>query len=360
MEFGLFSNGFRPHTTAAKTYDEDIAEIVLADQLGFRDAYISEHHGEPPHIDAVDTIPVPELMMCKAAALTRHIRMGSAVQLIHLHHPVDVAVQAAVTSHMLGRGRYIFGFGTGFGNPNFSRSRGLSFEDRHARVRETLELVQKCWSTREPFDWDGQFWKGQGILALPKPIDGGAMAMATATETPEMIRLAAENGWIVLSAFIESAGKIRQKTELYSQFALAAGQVDPLRNVSVARAVYIADSRQDAIEDMRAAIATEVGIQAKRGFLQHIKARYGIDVPNDSTAIEHLVRAGLYIVGTPDEVTAQLKEFHAACGGFGTLLITAGKDWATHEKRARSMRLFMEQVAPRMRALETAMQIAAD
>ena len=44
MEFGIFSNGFRPHTSASRTYEEDLGEIVLADQLGFRDAYISEHH----------------------------------------------------------------------------------------------------------------------------------------------------------------------------------------------------------------------------------------------------------------------------------------------------------------------------
>ena len=81
MEFGIFSNGFRPHTTASQTYHEDLAEIVLADQLGFRDAYISEHHGEPVYIDKVDTLPVPELLMCKAAALTKRIRMGAAVKL---------------------------------------------------------------------------------------------------------------------------------------------------------------------------------------------------------------------------------------------------------------------------------------
>ncbi|MET0471806.1 MAG: LLM class flavin-dependent oxidoreductase, partial [Xanthobacteraceae bacterium] len=61
MEFGIFSNGFRPHTSASRTYEEDLSEIVLADQLGFRDAYISEHHGEPVYIDKVDTLPVPEL-----------------------------------------------------------------------------------------------------------------------------------------------------------------------------------------------------------------------------------------------------------------------------------------------------------
>ena len=53
MHFGIFSNGFRPHTTAAQTYEEDIREIVLADKLGFRDAYISEHRGEPPYVNRV-------------------------------------------------------------------------------------------------------------------------------------------------------------------------------------------------------------------------------------------------------------------------------------------------------------------
>src|SRR4030088_1763072 len=131
MEFGIFSNGFRPHTTASQTYEEDLSEIVLADQLGFRDAYISEHHGEAVYIDKVDTLPVPELLMCKAAGLTKRIRMGAAVKLIHLAHPVDTAIQAAVTDHVVGRGRFIFGFGSGFRQ----RTRTLSRRPPPAPVR---------------------------------------------------------------------------------------------------------------------------------------------------------------------------------------------------------------------------------
>lgn len=103
MEFGIWSNGFRPHTSAARTYEEDLFEIVLADQLGFRDAYISEHHGEAVYLDKVDILPAPELLMCKAAALTKQIRMGAAIKIAHLQHPVDVAIQAAVTEHLLGQ-----------------------------------------------------------------------------------------------------------------------------------------------------------------------------------------------------------------------------------------------------------------
>ena len=176
MEFGIFSNGFRPHTSASQTYEEDLAEIVLADQLGFRDAYISEHHGEPVYIDKVDTLPVPELLMCKAAALTKQIRMGAAVKLIHLAHPVDTAIQAAVTDHVVGGGRFIFGFGSGFPNPLFAHERGLSHEDRHPRLREALDLILKCWTSEEPFDWDGKYWRGKNIVATPRPFERAAHA----------------------------------------------------------------------------------------------------------------------------------------------------------------------------------------
>jgi alkanesulfonate monooxygenase SsuD/methylene tetrahydromethanopterin reductase-like flavin-dependent oxidoreductase (luciferase family) len=60
MEFGIWSNGFRPHTTAARAFEEDLQEIILADKLGCKYAFISEHHGEEVYVDKVDTLPVPE------------------------------------------------------------------------------------------------------------------------------------------------------------------------------------------------------------------------------------------------------------------------------------------------------------
>ncbi len=352
MEFGIFSNGFRPHTSASRTYEEDIHEIVLADQLGFRDAYISEHHGEPPYIGRVDTIPAPEFMMCKAAALTKQIRMGAAVKLIHLHHPLDVAVQAAVTDHVIGGGRFIFGFGTGFPLPLFSEERGLSFEDRHARLAESLDFILKCWSSEEPFDWHGEHWQGTGVVALPKPLAGDHMPMATASESDSTIRMAGERGYTLLSAFLESAPSLREKGEKYARAALAAGHASPLNNIAASRLVYIAGSEREAIEDLRPAVTEEVGVQDERGFLKMLATVFGLKVPNNEHAVDALVESGFYILGEPDSVASRLKDFFDQSGGFGTLLIVTGKDWATRDKRARSMRLFMEQVAPQLRHLE--------
>lgn len=354
MEFGIFSNGFRPHTTAAHTYDEDIYEIVLADELGFRDAYISEHHGEPPYINRVDTIPMPELLMAKAAGLTKQIRMGAAVRLVHLHHPLDVAIQASVTEHLLGKGRFIFGFGSGFPSPLFCEERGLSFDDRHARLEESLEFILKCWDSDEVFDWDGDHWKGKGVVALPKPLSGGGLPMATATDTESVIKMSAERGYTLLSAFLESAERLKPKADMYERYASAAGIPGARRNITASRIVYIADSYAEAVEDLRPAVTHEINVQAERGFLKMLKHVFNLDVPNDEGAIDVLADAGMYLLGDPDSVAAKIEEFYNAAGGFGTFLIVTGKDWATREKRTRSMTRFMEEVAPKLRHLDPA------
>jgi limonene 1,2-monooxygenase len=354
MEFGIFSNGFRPHTTAARTYDEDLAEIVLADQLGFRDAYISEHHGEPVYIDKVDTLPVPELLMCKAAALTRQIRMGAAVKLAHLAHPVDIAIQAAVADHVIGGNRFIFGFGSGFPNPLFAQERGLSHDDRHARLRESLDFIIKCWTSPEPFDWDGKHWQGKNVVATPQPLNRPHMPMATATDTEAMIDLAGERGYTLLVAQLEPAPFIRRKAERYARAARAAGHPHPLAGITVARYVHIADSRREAMDDLRPFITHELGFQMKRGLIRILKNNYQLPFTGDEVTFDQLAEAGVYCLGDPDTVARELRDFCQESGGFGTLLIVTGKDWATREKRERSMRLFMQEVAPKLRDLTPA------
>jgi len=356
MEFGIFSNGFRPHTSAARTYDEDIHEIVLAEELGASVAYISEHHGEPPYIGTVDTIPAPDFLMCKAAALTKRIRMGAAIKLIHLHHPLDVAIQAAITSHML-HGRYIFGFGSGFPSPLFSAERGLGYEDRHERLRESLAFIRKCWTEDAIFDWDGKHWKGKGVVALPKPF--GPMPMATATDTEDMIAESARNGWTLLTAFLEPAPVVRRKAAKYAAYGHAAGRTNPRADVAASRIVYVADSKKQAMDEMRDAVTYEVSVQAQRGFLTVLKRLYGIDVPNGPNAIDALAEARFYMLGTPDEVAEQIAAYHAEAGGFGQFLAVTGKAWATRELRTRAYRRFMTEVAPMLRHLPAEVPVAA-
>jgi alkanesulfonate monooxygenase SsuD/methylene tetrahydromethanopterin reductase-like flavin-dependent oxidoreductase (luciferase family) len=63
---------------------------------------------------------------------------------------------------------------------------------------------------------------------------------------------------------------------------------------------------------------------------------------------DDLVDLGIYMIGDPDSVAAKVQQFYAESGGFGTLLLVAGKCWADREKRLRSLRLFAEEVRPRL------------
>ena len=312
MEFGIFSNGFRPHTSASRTYEEDLSEIVLADQLGFRDAYISEHHGEPVYIDKVDTLPVPELLMCKAAGLTKHIRMGAAVKLIHLAHPVDTAIQAAVTDHVVGGGRFIFGFGSGFPNPLFANERGLSHEDRHPRLREVPR------SHPEVLDRGGAIRLGGQILARKEHRRHAASVERAAHADGDRDRHRGDD-------------RARRQPRLH-----APGGAARTGLLHTEEGRPLCARRQAAAERARSRTSpwpatstwptpgarrwttcvprspTSSDFQIERGLIRMLKSNYNWQFTGEDVSFDQLAEAGVYFLGDPDSVARQLREFYEA------------------------------------------------
>src|SRR5437870_1932729 len=134
MKLGIFSNGERHNKTAAEAYELDLQEIVAADRLGCSEAWVSEHIGA----DRPATLPIPDLLIAKAAALTQHIRLGVAVRLLPLYHPIDVASSVATCDHLT-NGRYMFGFGGG-GPESGLDMRGIDRKYRHELMLESLDL----------------------------------------------------------------------------------------------------------------------------------------------------------------------------------------------------------------------------
>jgi alkanesulfonate monooxygenase SsuD/methylene tetrahydromethanopterin reductase-like flavin-dependent oxidoreductase (luciferase family) len=177
------------------------------------------------------------------------------------------------------------------------------------------------------------------------------MPMATATDTEENIDLAGARGYTLLRAQLEPPGSIRQKADRYARAAKAAGRANPLANVTVARYVYLADSRREAMDDLRAAINYELGYQKARGLIRIITSNYDLGIKADDVTFDQLAEAGIYFLGDPDSVAKQLRDFYDEAGGFGALLIVAGKNWATPEKVFRSMQLFADHVAPKLASL---------
>src|SRR5687768_8640857 len=99
MEFGLFSHSTRKNTIPADSYDQDLAEIIVADKLGFAECWVAEHLASSK-LPVFDSLTVTDLFVCKAAALTQQIRLGPAVRSIAFHHPLQLAIDAATCDQL--------------------------------------------------------------------------------------------------------------------------------------------------------------------------------------------------------------------------------------------------------------------
>lgn len=342
MQFGLFSNGERHNQVAKVTYDEDLAEVILADELGLKEAWISEH-GTFVSFHAPDQLPCADPFICKAAALTKQIRMGPGIRPLPYFHPLQVATDAAVCDHLT-NGRYMAGFGVGL--PGKTPQRGKLPGDTRAMTREAIELILTAWTATEPFDWHGEFWQGEQLHIIPQPLTKPHMEVGMACSRSEgTLELTAQKGFIPLMSWTPQTGQLKNMIEIYQRAGEEAKRPTPRSRVRVARMIYVTDSLAQAKRDLS---GIDLGAAKVTRRLDQYIPTGGV---RDDLTMDYMIDRGAFFCGDPDTVYNQIKELYDETGGFGVLLLLAGKDWGSHEQRLRSMRLFMSEVAPRLTGL---------
>jgi alkanesulfonate monooxygenase SsuD/methylene tetrahydromethanopterin reductase-like flavin-dependent oxidoreductase (luciferase family) len=351
MEFGLFSeSGYRLNPVSADAYDEDLAEIIRADRLGFSEAWIAE----PNHVRP-NTVTDANLLICKLAGLTRQIRFGTAVRNLPLIHPINIVREANVCDHLT-RGRYTFGYGgTRMQTMEQAHQRGLPFSRDETRpiVNEALELILKAWTSTEPFDFEGRYWQAEQVNVLPKPFQQPHPPIATACSgSPETLEFAGRNGFIpLLGRGNDTADEIQEWAEIYLHATEAAGRAPSRRTFHANHFVYVgendAKAREDVMDDL--SYVLERRKRETAIFLQkHIPPGKTLE----TVTAEDMVDSGYYWVGGPESIYQRIQTYFDESGGFGVLLMPSGLPVANPRKRARSMTRFMEQVAPRLAHLD--------
>jgi alkanesulfonate monooxygenase SsuD/methylene tetrahydromethanopterin reductase-like flavin-dependent oxidoreductase (luciferase family) len=183
--------------------------------------------------------------------------------------------------------------------------------------------------------------------------------MAVATRTSELLELAGREGYIWLGSHYFSASSFRKLTDVYKAAAREAGRRDALDNINAGLAIYIADSVEQAKQDIWEGAGAEMADLAKMVNVPHFRDYIPPSGRYEDIDLEYLIDAGMFFIGDPDTVFGRIKDYYQDCGGFGRLLIVAGKEWSTREKRDRSMELFMKHVAPRVAELGTRLEAAA-
>src|SRR5215218_4012050 len=141
MQFMLFSHLPWPEGREPKQIFEDTTEqIQLAEELGFSSAWFAEHHFSRYGLGSSQLI-----LAAKIAALTKRIRLGTAVLVPPLHHPIRLAEDVATLDQVSG-GRLEIGFGRGSSGYEFA-GYGVSHAESQARFQETIKIVRGLWTT---------------------------------------------------------------------------------------------------------------------------------------------------------------------------------------------------------------------
>jgi alkanesulfonate monooxygenase SsuD/methylene tetrahydromethanopterin reductase-like flavin-dependent oxidoreductase (luciferase family) len=219
-------------------------------------------------------------------------------------------------------------------------------------MHEAIELILKCWSTTEPFDYDGEFFHGRDIRVVPKPYSKPHMTVAVASSTTTgTVEMAARHGFLPLLSQFDNTEHMHAHAEAYVRAGQEAGRPTRRSDIRACRFVYVADSDKRAKEDLRETITPSV--------LSHVRdnPRYYQKFLPPSGNVEditwdHLVDSGFFFVGDPDTVYQRIRQHYDESGGYGVLLLVVGKDYGTRQQRARSLRRFMRDVAPRLRDLD--------
>ena len=145
-------------------YEETIALAAWSEKAGFDAAWVPEHH-----LASDAYVPSPLIALAAIAARTKRIRLGSAIALAPLYHPLRFAADC-VALDILSNGRIEMALAIGYRRREYEAF-GLDFTKRGARFDEFLAVVKALWAG-ETVDFEGQHFTLKGAKLMPPPPRG--------------------------------------------------------------------------------------------------------------------------------------------------------------------------------------------
>src|ERR671925_1026438 len=132
MKFSVFTEIQCPdRSSPAVRLNEFLEQAELADHLGFRGFWIAEIHCQP----RFSLLSAPYVVLGAAAQRTRHLRLGVAVNTLPVHHPVQMAEEAALLD-VLSHGRMDFAAGGGHPHSRVYECFNVEHKGTHAMMAE--------------------------------------------------------------------------------------------------------------------------------------------------------------------------------------------------------------------------------
>jgi limonene 1,2-monooxygenase len=346
MNFGIFTMPEHvPWSNWNLAYDVDLEKIQFAEKLGFSEFWIGEHHA-----GGYENVPVPEYYIARASAVTSTIKLGTGTVNLPYHDPFMVAERLAFLDQLT-KGRLIYGVGGG----------GLPFDQElfgtgptaGPRFDEALSIVERLWSSSEPISHEGEFYAFENREIQVRPYQDPPPITVAGLRNLNKYELCGERGYGPMSMYyvrphaIAGMDALSLNDQINAAVAAAerAGRDpdEPRRGWRILREVYVSDSREKAIEELRQGHRYSYDYILALGIGGLIKDREDMEL--EEMTFEWMIDSFPMIIGSPEECIRQIQELQEETGGFGTLILN-DRNWVTLDQWKRSKELFMRYVAP--------------
>ena len=358
MDYGLFT--MPSHPPERKLFDGhqwDLQQLRWADELGFSEAWIGEHHTAPwePH-------PSPDLLVAQALMQTKRMRIGPGGFLMPYHHPAELANRVAMLDH-LAQGRLNFGVAASGLPSDWSMFNvdGMSGQNREM-TRESLDIILRLWSDEPEFDYKGKYWHvtktgtmfntlRPHIFPFQKPHP--PIGVAGLSKGSDTLKLAGERGFWPMSLNL-NPGYVSSHWEAVEQGAARSKRTPKRSDWRMVREVFVADTDAEAMRlsagGMMGRMMTEyfLPLLAAFGFTEYLK--HDPSVPDSDVTAEYCAKHN-WLIGSPATVSDKLNRLYEEVGGFGTLLVFCF-DYSENPKAwQHSMELLAKEVMPRFKGM---------
>lgn len=296
MKFGILQFFSWPdrRVSMPTVYERALNRIDIMDRSGYDAVWLTEHH-----FNDYSVCPSIPVMGSYAAARTTKLRIGSAVTLAALYHPLRLAEEIALLDILSG-GRVNWGAGRGFDPREFKAFDVLPTES-HARFHESVEVVLAAWHNQR-LNHHGKYFSFENIEVLPKPLQQPHPPVWMAASTNEAVQWAASAGHSILMNPHSTHSEIGEQRRLYEQQLQAHGHSIDGREIPVARLLAIAETD---------AAAADVAREGARWLLKTYVNPQGRSNPDE---LLHLYVDSVIIHGTIEGVVDKIARLREEIG----------------------------------------------
>ncbi|MFN3402730.1 MAG: LLM class flavin-dependent oxidoreductase [Cytophagaceae bacterium] len=339
MELGVYtfadmeiSPGNKNGIIANRRIQQLMEEIKLADEVGLDVFAVGEHH-RPDY-----AVSAPSIILGAAAAVTKNIRLSSAVTVLSSEDPVRVFQQYATidlissgrAEIMVGRGSFIESY------PLF----GYDLKDYDELFSEKLDLLLKL-NLSERITWKGKHRAALNNLGIyPRPMQQKLPVWIAVGGTPESAQRAGRLQLPMALAIIGGTpSRFVPFTKIYKDAALSAGVKAETIQLGINSLGYIGKTYDKACDEFYPYYSVMMNRLGKeRGWDPISRDHYDM-----MTSYQ-----GALVVGSPTEVAEKILYEYELFGNTRFLLQTS-IGTLPHHLAMKSIELFGTKVAPEVK-----------